>query len=96
MAVRLSRRETGEMRLGESIFRLDIKSILIVEYHPERPHSFTFFCPLLDLQGPSKFSRLPRQIILSLLEVGRRRRCLGQQLALIWPFRYLANERKVL
>jgi hypothetical protein len=53
------------MRLGKPIFRIDIESILIVEYDLERPHCFTFFYPLLDLQGRSKFSDLPRQIILS-------------------------------
>jgi hypothetical protein len=48
MAVRLSRRETGKIRLSESIFRIDIELTLIVEYHGEHPHSFTFFCPPSD------------------------------------------------
>jgi hypothetical protein len=94
MALRLSRRETGRMRLGKPIFRIDIESILIVEYHPEHPHSFTFFCPLLDLEGRSKFWR--RQIILSFFAAGRKGSCLGQQSALSWPFRYLSDTRKVL
>jgi hypothetical protein len=51
MALRLSRRETGKMRLGESIFRIDLESILIIEYQRECPHSLTFVYALLDPQG---------------------------------------------
>jgi hypothetical protein len=68
-------------RFGRSSTKADFATFLFAD--PERPPSFTFFCPLLDLQGRSKFSGLPRQIILSYLATGRRRRsCLGQQSAL--------------
>jgi hypothetical protein len=81
------------MRLGESIFRIDIEPMLIFEYHPERPHSFTFFCALLDLEVRSKFPL--SQIILSFV-AGGRKSCLGQQSALIWPFLDLTDTMKVL